>query len=137
MTSVDSTRVATCQYNTWPSNQVIKPEPITEKKWTQEFGGFGTKERLTWDNLFLKASLQYGGGYQHKFNASILDTSSNDQRSFTLILEDQDKHDKCEALIHSDVNIDLKDYAKPGTKFKVMVLCWDNSGNQIGESTFA
>lgn len=136
MNSVSSMTGVTCQDNLWPPREGQKPEIITEKKWTEEYEGYSSDKKLTWDNSMLSIPLQYGGGCQHPFKVYILDTSG-DTKSFTLLLEDEIKDDYREALIHTVINVDLKDYVKPGTTFKVMMLGWGNSANKIGESIFS
>lgn len=136
MNSVSGTTGVTCQDNLWPPRQCLKPEIITVKKWTEEYEGYSSGKQLTWDNSILSIPLQYGGGCQHSFKIYILD-ASNDQKSFVLLLEDQIKDDYRDALIHSVINVDLKDYAKPGTTFKVMMLGWGDSANKVGESIFS
>jgi hypothetical protein len=135
MTPVSNITDVTCQDNLCSKKQSLKPEIITEKKWTEEYEGYNSGKRLTWDHSNLSISLQYGGGCVHPFKVYILDTSE-DQKSFVLLLEDQIKDDHREALIRDVIHVDLKDYAKPGTMFKVMNLSWGHSAIKIGESTF-
>ncbi len=135
MSAISSMTTVTCNMNNlWPRQGLI-PEIIIEKKWTSEHKGSGGFGELTWDKFILSIPLQGGGGGQHSFKAYILDTSG-DQKSFTLLLEDQVKNDSRDGVTYSVINVDLKDYAEPGTTFKIMRLAWGNSGSIIGELTF-
>jgi hypothetical protein len=115
--------------------QVLKPEILTEKKWIKEHEN-DIPIPVYWNHSILSIPLSYSGGYIHTFKASILDITSSNQKSFVVFLEDQNKNDELEANIHDDVKVDLKDFSKPGTLFKVMCGGWKNSAIKLGEITF-
>lgn len=117
------------------NQQGHKPEKITEKKWTEEYGGSRQNTQLTWNNFILSISFESGGGFQHQFKAYILETS-DEQKSFVVLLEDQNIEDSHDGVKRNIVKVDLKDYAEQGTLFKVLTLGWGGLGSKIGETTF-
>jgi hypothetical protein len=135
MNSVNDMPGSKAQGNFLPS-QNLEPEKISEKKWHKEYVEHDTKIQLIWNHSILSFPLMYFGGDPHPFKASILDTSSNDQKSFVLLLEDQVKDDVRDARLCTEINVNLKDYTQPGTKFKVMTLVWGNSAIELGKTTF-
>lgn len=114
--------------------QYLKPERISEKKWATADKERNLNQLYTLQNSILSVFLGYGGGYQHQFKASIL--KGKKQNVFTVLIEDESKNDRMEGLRYTTVNLDLKKYAKVGTKFKIMKL--DEAGasaTMLGKST--
>lgn len=114
----------------------LNPEVIREKTWTEEYEGYPSRKKISWENSTLAIPLQYGGGFQHPFKIYILNTSSNEQKSFTLLLKDLASYDTGEALMRDVVHVNLEAYAKPSTLFKVMIMFSGTIASKIGELTF-
>lgn len=70
----------------------------------------------------LSIPISYGGGYEHPFKASILDTSSKIKQCFKIFLEDQIKNDRCKMIVNHKLYLDLNGYAGKETRFKIFFL---------------
>lgn len=96
-----------------------KPELLLYKKWEDVDLKRNHEEVFRWDGTTLVIHLTYGGGFQHDFKVYIHNTGG-DLKHFEIGFEDLDSGDDREALIHSTLRIDLKDYAYFGNEFKVI-----------------
>lgn len=115
--------------------QNIQPEKIKTPRWSQEIDYSRPSVKSVWDNSILSISPSYSGGFCHTFKAYVLDTSSEDKKSFDLILEDQVNDDNCEMLVYSILNIDLQGYAKPSTTFRIVML-YSTHASLVGNAVF-
>lgn len=118
------------------AKQLLTPITITQQKWADRDKTFHPKEKInTWNHSNLSFKIQYEGCDYHPFRAYILDTSLT-KKSFTIMIEDQLNGDDKEVILHSEIILDLKDYALPGTAFKIITLTRNHYENVIGKATF-
>jgi hypothetical protein len=111
------------------------PHVICEKKWNQESDDRSQSD-LTWVNSILRITFNYGVSSLHPFKAYVLDTSNGQKKTFALLIEDQNHCDAEERMEQVELKVDLKDFAQPGTVFKVMNLVNGNRALVLGETTY-
>lgn len=92
-----------------PRTQYLVPKVLATKNWKVETDYHRNQTSITLEKAILTIELKYNGIENHLFKASILETSSAFQSSFTIIIEDTEDED-ADGVKFATLHLDLSQF---------------------------